>query len=132
METSIQIEVRPTEIDVMGHVNNAKYLEYMEWGREDWYNKAELPFDTFTEMGIGTVTVNIEINYRKEARLGDKLTIYTRPIRKGRSSFVLEHRTLTEEGELVSDARVTGVTIDLKERKSVPLPEKLARQFPDK
>ncbi len=131
METSIRIEVRPTEIDVMGHVNNAKYLEYMEWGREDWYNKVQLPFDTFTEMGIGTVTVNIEINYRKEARLGEKLTIYTRPIRKGRSSFVLEHRILNEAEELVADARVTGVTIDLKERKSVPLPEKLAQQFPE-
>lgn len=129
METSIQIEVRPTEIDVMGHVNNAKYLEYMEWGREDWYNRSQLPFDVFTEMGIGTVTVHIDINYRKEALLGEKLRIFTRPLRKGRSSFVLEHRILNEQEELVADARVTGVTIDLKARKSVPLPEKLAQQF---
>jgi thioesterase III len=35
MKTAIQIEVRPTELDNMGHVNNAKFLEYMEWGRED-------------------------------------------------------------------------------------------------
>jgi thioesterase-3 len=70
MKTAIQIEVRPTELDSMGHVNNAKFLEYMEWSREDWYNKAALPFDTFTALGLGTVTVNININYRKEARLG--------------------------------------------------------------
>lgn len=43
VETVIEIEVRPTEIDVMGHVNNAKYLEYMEWGREDWYNQWNFP-----------------------------------------------------------------------------------------
>ena len=71
METSIQIEVRSTEIDVLGHVNNAKYLEYLEWGREDWYNRIGLPFEAFSEMGVGTVTVNININYRKEARLGE-------------------------------------------------------------
>jgi thioesterase III len=131
MKTSIQIEVRPTEIDVMGHVNNAKYLEYMEWSREDWYNKAGLPFDVFTEMGIGTVTVNININYRKEARLGQKLEVFTEPVRKGRTSFVLKHEIINERGELVADAEVVSVTIDLKERKSVPIPEELAAKFPE-
>jgi thioesterase III len=126
VETSIQIEVRPTEIDVMGHVNNAKY---MEWSREDWYNKANLPFDTFTEMNIGTVTVHIAINYRKEARLGEKLTISTKPLRKGRTSYVLEHVITNEQGERVADAEVVSCTIDLTARKSVPIPETLARQF---
>ncbi|MDR6225947.1 acyl-CoA thioesterase [Desmospora profundinema] len=129
METSIQIEVRPTEIDVMGHVNNAKYLEYMEWSREDWYNRSQLPFDVFTDMNVGTVTVNININYRKEARLGEKLTIFTRPIKKGRTSYVLEHEIVNDQGERVADAEVTSVTIDLEKRKSVPLPADLARQF---
>ncbi len=35
METAYEIVVRPTEVDVNGHVNNAKYVEYMEWGREE-------------------------------------------------------------------------------------------------
>ncbi|PTX60259.1 thioesterase-3 [Melghirimyces profundicolus] len=130
METSIEIEVRPTEIDVMGHVNNAKYLEYMEWGREDWYNKANLSFDRFTEMNIGTVTVNININYRKEARLGEHLTIRTRPLKRGRTSYVLEHVIENEQQELVADAEVVNVTIDLKTRKSVPIPKELADRFP--
>ncbi len=129
METAIEIEVRPTEIDVMGHVNNAKYLEYMEWGREDWYNQAELPFDRFTEMNIGTVTVNININYRKEALLGQHLTIKTRPLKVGRTSYVLEHIMENEQRERVADAEVVSVTIDLKTRKSVPVPEELARYF---
>ncbi|OYD07479.1 acyl-CoA thioesterase [Paludifilum halophilum] len=129
METSIEIEVRPTEIDVMGHVNNAKYLEYMEWGREDWYNKVGLPFDEFTGMNIGTVTVNININYRKEARLGERLTVNTVPLRKGRTSYVLRHVIDNERGERVADADVTSVTIDLKTRKSVPVPDALAEPF---
>ncbi|SMO73071.1 acyl-CoA thioesterase [Melghirimyces algeriensis] len=129
METFIEIEVRPTEIDVMGHVNNAKYLEYMEWGREDWYNKAELPFDRLTEMNIGTVTVNININYRKEARLGEHLTIYTQPVKKGRTSYTLKHVIVNEAGERVADAEVISVTIDLETRKSVPIPAELGVLF---
>jgi len=35
METAHETVVRPTEVDVNGHVNNAKYVEYMEWGREE-------------------------------------------------------------------------------------------------
>ena len=123
MTTAIEIEVRPTELDSMGHVNNAKFLEYMEWSREDWYNKVELPFDTFTGLGLGTVVVNLNINYRREARLGQHLTVSTEPVRKGRTSFVLRHEIVNADDELVADADVVSVTIDLKSRKSQPASE---------
>ena len=35
MEVILETVVRCTEIDVNGHVNNAKFVEYLEWGRED-------------------------------------------------------------------------------------------------
>jgi thioesterase-3 len=127
--TAIQIEVRPTELDSMGHVNNAKFLEYMEWSREDWYNKAKLPYDTFTALGLGTVVVNLNINYRREARLGQHLTVSTEPIRKGRTSFALRHVIVNANDELVADANVVSVTIDLKSRKASPLPNALAKMF---
>lgn len=129
MKTSIEITTRTTEIDIMGHVNNAKYLEYMEWSREDWYNQVGLPFDVFTEMGIGTVTVNINIDYIKELRLGEEITITTEPVRKGNTSFVLKHEIFNAQNELVTKALVTGVIIDFHLRKSRPLPEELAKQF---
>ena len=113
----------------MGHVNNAKFLEYMEWGREDWYDKAELPFDTFTALGLGTVVVNLNINYRREARLGRHLTVSTKPISKGRTSFVLRHVIVNENDELVADANVINVTIDLKSRRASPLPNALVKMF---
>lgn len=129
MKTAIQITTRTTEIDMMGHVNNAKYLEYMEWSREDWYNRVGLPFDAFTEMGIGTVTVNIQIDYIKELRLGEEITITTEPVRKGNTSFVLKHEIYNNQDEVVTKALVTGVIIDFQKRKSTPLPTKLANQF---
>jgi thioesterase-3 len=129
MKVCLAIEVRSTEIDVMGHVNNAKYLEYLEWGREEWYNQAALPFDAFTQMGVGTVTVSIHIQYRKEATQGERLTIQTKPLRCGKSSFVFFQEIKNETGEVVADAEVTSVTINLENRKSTPLPELLRRYF---
>lgn len=130
MEVSLDIVVRSTEIDVNGHVNNAKYLEYLEWGREEWYERAGLPYDRFLAMGIQTVTVNININYRRECRQGDRLTIRTRPLKRGRSSFTLEQDMINQRGEIVADATVTSVAMDTKTRRARPLPEELARYFP--
>jgi thioesterase III len=129
VKTSIQIEVRSTEIDGMEHVNNAKYLEYMEWSRGDWYHQVGLSSAVFTGMGVGTVIANVDIHYRKEAKLGQKLTISTEPVRKGRTSFVLKHEIHNEQEELIAEADVVSVIIDLTTRRPVLLPEALARQF---
>ncbi len=68
METSLDIIVRSTEIDVNGHVNNAKYVEYLEWGREDWYERIGMSYDHLLALGAVTVAVNLNLNYRRECR----------------------------------------------------------------
>nr|WP_279628327.1 acyl-CoA thioesterase [Paenibacillus ferrarius] len=129
METRLDIIVRSTEIDVNGHVNNAKYLEYLEWGREEWYEQSELFYDTFGAMGIQTVTVNININYKKECKQGEHLTVTCRPDKMGRSSYVLKQEIVNQQGELCADALVTSVTMDSTTRKSVEAPEALRKHF---
>lgn len=129
MERSIEIEVRSTEIDELGHVNNAKYLEYLEWGREDWYDRTGLGAEQLSAKNLGTVLVHLKINYRREARKGDRLHIVTRPKRKGNSSFVLKQDIVNENGQLVADAEVTVVLFDLTKRKSVPLPAEFGPIF---
>ena len=124
METALEIPVRSTEVDFLGHVNNAKYLEYMEWGREDWYRKTGYTFEKLAGMGIGTVTVNITIDYHNECGLGDVVIVKTRPVKTGRSSYVFQQEILKKGAAIkLSDARVTTVAIDMKQRKSLPIPE---------
>jgi YbgC/YbaW family acyl-CoA thioester hydrolase len=131
MEAQLELIVRSTEIDVNGHVNNAKYLEYLEWGREEWYEQAGFHYDTFLQMGIQTVTVNININYRQECRQGDQLKVTTVSAKAGRSSYVLEQRIVNHRGELCADAMVTCVTMDARSRKSRELPSELRALFPE-
>src|SRR5881392_3716374 len=117
MEDILEIVVRSTEIDVNSHVNNAKYLEYLEWGRESWFEKAGLYYDEFLKMGIQTVTVNITINYRNECKQNDRLCIKTRPEKIGRTSYVLEQEIYNQNGVKCADALITSVTMDAKTRK---------------
>src|SRR5437868_8611088 len=104
METSLEIVVRPTEIDVNGHVNNAKYVEYLEWGREEWYERNGLPYDRLLGLGAVTVAVNVNLNLRRECRQGDSLIVSTRPERLGRTSFAVRQEIRRRDGKLAADA----------------------------
>jgi YbgC/YbaW family acyl-CoA thioester hydrolase len=130
VEVVLEAVVRCTEIDVNGHVNNAKYVEYLEWGREEWYDRQGFSYDRLLKLGAATVVVNVNLNYRRPCVQGDRLRIITWPERRGRTSFVLAQKVEKEGGEVVADARVTLVTTDPATGRSRPLPEEFAALFP--
>jgi YbgC/YbaW family acyl-CoA thioester hydrolase len=130
MEVVLEVVVRCTEIDVNGHVNNARFVEYLEWGREEWYDRRGFPYDRLRGLGAVTVVVNINLNLRQACRQGDRLRIITHPERRGRTSFVLGQRIEKEGGAAAADARVTLVTVDPATGRPCPLPEEFARLFP--
>lgn len=129
MKSVIAIEVRPRDIDDLGHVNNARFLEYVERGRMDWYNRAVPHLAQLRGQGLGTVVVNVNINFVREAFCGDRLRVTTYPLRKGRTSYVLKHEIHNQAGERVADAEVTSVVMDRDAHRAVPVPVELGRLF---
>lgn len=69
-----QIKVRGYHLDVYQHVNNARYLEFLEEARWDG-TESSPAFHWMTARNIAFVVVNININYRRPAVLGDVLTV---------------------------------------------------------
>jgi thioesterase-3 len=126
----LETVVRCTEIDVNGHVNNAKYVEYLEWGREEWYDRHGFAYDRLKALGAVTVVVNVNLSFRQPCQQGDRLRIITRPQRRGRTSFALAQRIDRADGTVVADGVVTLVTVDPDSRRARPLPEEFARLFP--
>src|SRR5690349_19104321 len=86
VEIALETLVRCTEIDVNGHVNNAKYVEYLEWGREEWYDRQGFDYDRLKGLGAVTVVVNVNLNLRQPCHQGERLRIVTWPQRRGRTS----------------------------------------------
>src|SRR5436190_5330077 len=111
MEVVLETVVRCTEIDVNGHVNNAKYVEYLEWGREEWYDRHGFAYERLKGLGAVTVVVNINLNLRRPCHQGDRLRIVTWAVRRGRTSFALAQRVERAVGEVVADGVVTLVTV---------------------
>lgn len=129
MISKIDLRVQESEIDELGHVNNARFLEYFEHGRLDWYNRCDPALNNLTGHSLGTVVVNIDINYRRECFCGVQLSVVTKPYTRGRTSYVLHQEINDHEGRCVCDATVTSVIMDMSTRKTTALPESLANQF---
>jgi thioesterase III len=123
-QTEIEIMVRSTEIDVNGHVNNAKYLEYLEWGREDWYETHGFDYSKLKEMDIVTVVAHISVDYRNEAVQNDHLRITTTLQSVGNTSFTMQQAINNHRGVLVIAATVISVTVSASAHTKVRVPEK--------
>ncbi len=131
MKSQIDLVVRSTDIDVNRHVNNAKYLEYLEWSREEWYVLADLSYEAFQQIGMHTVMVHANINYRKECKQGDILTVTCVPLTIGNSSYVFRQEIINQQQEVCLDAQVTCVTVHTDTRKSCKAPDELRKFFTD-
>lgn len=130
MKTIKEIIVEEKDIDGLNHVNNSVYLNYLEHGREDWYIKnAGYSYEDFHEANLGTVVLRIDILYRKEALLHDRLRVITIPKKLGNTSYVFEQEIINDKDELICEATVTKVQIDFTTRKSRPVIEEIASKF---
>lgn len=117
-----QIKVRGYHLDVYQHVNNARYLEFLEEARWAAGLENSESFHWMMARNIAFVVVNININYRRPALLGDLLTIRSSVQQlNGKSGVLSQIVTRESESDVVADALITFVCIDLKTQKALPL-----------
>ncbi len=115
------IKVRGYHLDVYQHVNNARYLEFLEEARWQWLEEADA-FNWLVEQRLAFVVVNININYRRPAVLGDVLEIDSEITQlNGKSGIIAQRVLLAGEETVVADAALTFVCIDLHSQKAVPI-----------
>jgi thioesterase-3 len=123
----ITIKVRGYHLDVFGHVNNARYLEFLEEAR--WaFIEQEMPISRFEQKGFAFVVVNININYRQPALLDQILEIQTEMVKLGgKSAKIHQEIVLTGTGQRIADADITFVAIDIKTNQVLLLEGELRR-----
>ncbi len=128
----LPITVMSSHIDMFGHVNHTRYLEYMEWARFAWAAHAGVPLpELIRDKGIGPAIIRVNLVFRRECRLGDALVVTARALSARRGIGRVEQSiTDTRTGERVCDAELTFVMLDLVARKAVPLPEFFLQQIP--
>lgn len=123
------IKVRGYHLDFYGHINNARYLELLEEARWQWLEgKADL--GALQGQGLGFSVVNININYRRPAVLGDILEIETELVVLGNKSGTMRQVVrLQDAGPVVADAEVKFVLVSDVTGRAVPLTGELRGLF---
>ena len=119
----LPIEVRYGDLDPQGHVNNAKYLTYMEHARIVYIQQLGLwEGKSFSELGI--ILAEIRVTYLSPIHYNQKVRVGVRVSRLGEKSFdvdcVLEEAHTQKE--LARGSSVL-VTYDYQTRQSVSIPE---------
>ncbi len=100
------------DTDAYGIVYYANYLKFMERARSDFIRAVGV--DQAAELrssGSAYAVVEVDIKYRKPARLGDDLRILS-TVDQVRASSVLIHQRVMRGEEQLTDARVTAAFLD--------------------
>lgn len=120
MGNTTEIIVRGYHVDIYGHVNNARYLEFLEEGRWSLL-EANIDLQNWAARGLVFMVVNINVNYRKAVGPGERLvvTTYLEKLRTRSAVFKQEIR-VKESGEIAADALVTFVVAG-KDGKLMPM-----------
>ena len=114
MKTVTRLMVRSYHIDYFGHVNHARYVEFLEEARWQYLEGNNL-LGPIHEVGAIHVVAELSIKYRKPSKTGDVLRIETQIETRLRHGFKMSQKAVIEQsGDLVLEAVVTNVFVDGK------------------
>jgi len=126
MKGEIEIKVRGYHLDMFSHVNNARYLEFLEEARWDALEESKLTPEVFAQRMWSFIVVNININYKSSAKFGDILLIKTDLKKVGTKSVVLTQKIFIKgTNTLVVEADVTFVILDGKIGKAIEINDEI-------
>jgi len=115
--------VRWDDIDAFGHVNNAKYLTYIQEARFQWsfYQyaaKNEKP--TLVEMVVAKAEIDYLVPIYEGGRYYD-VNLWVESI--GNSSFVMGYEVVGDNGVVHAKVKSVQVAVSMETKKSRPLTE---------
>lgn len=121
-----RVKIRYSDLDTLRHVNNAKYLSFLEEARIDYIGKV-LDFNR-KKLEFGVVVARVEIDYKYPILFTDELDIYTRCSRIGTKSFTFECVFVINNEHVSAISKAVIVTVD-NEGKTVAVPIKWKKEI---
>jgi acyl-CoA thioester hydrolase len=118
------IDIRFADLDVLGHVNNARYLTYMETARIKYVHEVCTPHINWYELGM--ILAKAVIEYKAPLVYDDRAEIYPRVSRIGNKSFEIEPviaRMAANQPEVAALCSTTLVAYDYQANRTIPVPD---------
>jgi acyl-CoA thioester hydrolase len=132
MTFSVPIAVRGYELDSLGHLNQAVYLQYAEHARWELLRAAGVDQDKLLSTGFAPVVLENTIKYQRELRSGDEVTVTCEFEWLEGKSFRMHQEIRKLDGTVSALVTVVAGVMDLTARKLVADPRERFRALTDR
>lgn len=125
------IEVRYGDLDPQGHLNNAKYLTYMEQARIHYLQHLGL-WDGKSFLDVGIILANVQVTFHTAIQFSHQVRVGVRVTRLGHKSLEMTYRL--EEAQ-TSQEFASGTTVlvayDYRSFQTIPIPQNWREKIED-
>ncbi len=123
--TTIKIPVRITDLNYGNHVGNDAMVSIIHEARMAWLS--ENGYSELDAAGTSLIMGDLAVEYKKESKYGDTLTVAVAAGETTRLSFELYYRISNQNGQLVAIAKTGLVCYDYELGKTSQLTEGLKK-----
>lgn len=111
----VQMKVRDYECDAGGGVNNAIYLNYLEFARGEFVrNELRWDFHELAKQGIGFVLARAELDFKRSLVAGEEFVVETVMERESKHRFLFTQNIYRLPArKLVLNGRITVAAINI-------------------
>ena len=118
----VPVDIRYNDLDPQWHVNNTRYLVFMEQARLDYLCHLGL-FDGQSFLDLKMIIADVHVSYLAPIVLGQNVRVGTRAARIGKKSITFEYRIEdADNGDLLATGEVVGVAYNYRAHQTIPVP----------
>ena len=112
------LPLRWSDLDAFNHVNNARYLTFLEQARIEWFESIGEPWVT---EDFAPVVASATLNFKRPIEYPTNVFVELFTEKLGNSSVVIGHRIVADDGTVHCDGSVVAVWVDRASGKPTPL-----------
>lgn len=114
------VPLRWSDLDAFNHVNNARYLTFIEQARIEWFESLEEPWIT---QDAAPVIASATLHFRRPIEYPASIFVELFCEKLGNSSVTIGHRIVAGDGTVHCDGSVVAVWVERRSGKPTPLPD---------
>ncbi len=118
------VPLRWSDLDAFNHVNNARYLTFLEQARIEWF---ETIGEAWVTEASAPVVASATLNFKRPIEYPASVFVELFTEKLGNSSVVIGHRIVAADGALHCDGNVVAVWVGRRDGRPTALPDGVRR-----
>jgi len=117
----IAMQLRYTDADMQGHINNTIYFQYYNTAYVEYMNSV---WSNSITGSVSMVVAHIDADFISSVHIGDKVKVQTAVTHIGNKSFTIIQQLIdADTGEIRCKGKTIMVAFDFEKQQPVPVPD---------